>query len=164
MTIITRTEFVPEILRPISLFKARRISVTTAIDNPTERTILSMIFSRSKKTSVQAKPGRKKTSINPSPALIMENRSKKGKVKSTIPLICSSRVVILFSNVLHHALYILLNLQGKFKHEVFYHCARSISDEAIPIASHMRLPRLRLAMTKEKAITGKETMHTLYRS
>jgi len=57
--IIIRIEFNPVILTPISIFREKILSVTTAMDNPKERTILSMTFIclRLKNTSVQAKPG-----------------------------------------------------------------------------------------------------------
>ena len=91
MTIITKAELNPVILISISLFKASRLSVTTAIESPKERTILSRIFICRKKTSVQAKPGRKKTSMNPRIALRTDNCSRKGKANSNKPLILSSR-------------------------------------------------------------------------
>jgi len=67
---------------PTSLFRRRRLRVTIAMDSPKERTILSMIFICLKKTSVQAKPGRKNTNMNPRSALTMGSRSKKGKANS----------------------------------------------------------------------------------
>ena len=94
-TIITRTELSPVVPIPISLFRASKLSVTTAIDNPMERTTLSMICSRLKKTSVQAKPGRKKTSIKPRTALKPGRRSRNGKRKSINSLIGSSRILLI---------------------------------------------------------------------
>lgn len=58
------------------------LSVTAAIDRPKERAILSMMLARLKKTSVQAKPGKKNTSMNPRIALRVGRRSRKGKVNS----------------------------------------------------------------------------------
>ena len=46
--------------------------MTTTIDRARERVTLSIAFIRLKKTMVQAKPGRKKTSIKPSIALTMD--------------------------------------------------------------------------------------------
>ena len=84
---ITKTELNPVILTPTNRFKERRLSVTTAIDSPRERATLSMTFICLKKTSVQAKPGRKKTSMNPRSALRTERCSRKGKTKSNSCLI-----------------------------------------------------------------------------
>ncbi len=80
--IIIRMELNPVILILSSTFRARMLSVTRAIDKPKESTILSMIFIRLKKTSVQAKPGIKKTKINPRIARTMGMRSRKGRTKS----------------------------------------------------------------------------------
>ena len=49
------------------------------MDSPKERTTLSMKFIRLKKTSVQAKPGRKNIIMNPRNALIIGKRSREGK-------------------------------------------------------------------------------------
>jgi hypothetical protein len=86
-TIIIRRELRPVTLTPSSKFRARMLSVTTAMDKARERTILSMRFICLKKTSVQAKPGRKKTRINPRNALMMGKRSRKGRANSNICLI-----------------------------------------------------------------------------
>jgi len=85
---IIRTELNPVILIPISLFRARILSVTVAIDKPKERASLSIIFIclPLKNTSVQAKPGRKNTSTNPNIALMMGNLSRKGRANSMISL------------------------------------------------------------------------------
>ena len=79
---IIRRELKPVILIPSSIFSARMLRVTTAMDRPKERAILSMRFIFLKKTRVQAKPGRKKTSVNPRSALMMGTCSKKGRVKA----------------------------------------------------------------------------------
>jgi len=84
---MTRTELNPVILSPISLFKERRLSVTIAIESPKERATLSTIFICLKKTSVQAKPGRKNTSIIPKSALIMDKDPNKEKPNSKSSLI-----------------------------------------------------------------------------
>ena len=55
------------------------LRATMAIDSPIERTTLSSTFIPLKKTSVQAKPGMKKTNMNPRSILIIGNRSRKGK-------------------------------------------------------------------------------------
>jgi len=86
-TIIMRIELNPVILIPTSRFKEIRLSVTIAIDSPKERAILSMIFICLKKTSVQVKPGRKKTSMNPRSALMIDRRSRRGKANSNSCLI-----------------------------------------------------------------------------
>ena len=87
ITMIIRTELNPVILTPISLFKENMLSVTTAIDSPKERASLSMILICLKKTSVQAKPGKKKTNINPRSALMKDRRSRKGITNSKSSLI-----------------------------------------------------------------------------
>ena len=74
--IITRTELNPVILIPISIFRRKILSVTTAMDSPKERAILSMIFICLKKTKVQTKPGTKNTNMNPTTALIVEKGSR----------------------------------------------------------------------------------------
>ncbi len=83
---IIRTELNPVIITP-ALFKERMLRVTTAMDSPKERAILSMIFICLKKTSVQAKPGRKKTSTNPRSALMKDKRSRNGRANSENSLI-----------------------------------------------------------------------------
>jgi len=52
--IIIRIEFNPVILIPISIFREKILSVTTAMGNPKEKAILSMMFIclRLKNTSV----------------------------------------------------------------------------------------------------------------
>ena len=85
MTIIIRREFKPVIIIPASTFRAKMLRVTTAIDRPKERAILSKTFIFLKKTSVQAKPGSKKTSIKPRMALMAgkpSNICKNGDSKS----------------------------------------------------------------------------------
>jgi len=62
---IIKTELTAVILIPISLFKAKMLRVTRAIDKPKDRAILSKTFICLKKTSVQAKPGRKNTKTRP---------------------------------------------------------------------------------------------------
>jgi len=76
---ITSTELSTVILMPMSLFKERILSVTTAIDKPKERATLSRAFICLKKTSVQAKPGRKNINMNPRIALMIGKGSRKGK-------------------------------------------------------------------------------------
>ena len=69
-------------LIPISLFKERMLSVTIAIDSPKERAALSRAFIRLKKTSVQVKPGRKNTNMNPRIALMMGKGSRRERTNS----------------------------------------------------------------------------------
>jgi len=90
-TIITKTELNPVILIPINIFREKILSVTTAIDSPKERTILSMTFICLKKTNVQAKPGTKNTSMKPRAALIMGTLLRKGRAKAKISLIGDSQ-------------------------------------------------------------------------
>jgi hypothetical protein len=87
ITIIIRREWRAVMLTPNNTFRARMLSVTNTMDKPKERAILSIIFICWKKTIVQAKPGRKKTRINPRSALITGKRSKKGRANSKICLI-----------------------------------------------------------------------------
>jgi hypothetical protein len=63
----------------MSLFKTRMLSVTTAMDKPKERTILSRTSICLKKTSVQAKPGTKNTKMKPRIPLMTDKDSKKEK-------------------------------------------------------------------------------------
>ncbi len=93
MVRIISTEFSPVILTPISLFRARILSVTRAIDRPRERASLSTIFTclPLKKTSVQAKPGRKNTSMKPRAALMMGKLLRKGRASSKTALIGDSQ-------------------------------------------------------------------------
>jgi hypothetical protein len=98
--IIIRREFKPVMLIPSSTFKARILSVTTAMDKPKERAILSMRFICLKKTSVQAKPGRKKTMTKPRSALIAGKRSRKGKANSNIALIGENQSIFYFPSPL----------------------------------------------------------------
>lgn len=88
---IIRAELNPVILTPISLFRERRLSVTTAMDRAKERATLSTMVIRLKKTSVQAKPGKKKTNMNPRSALITGKRSRKGKTNPKRSLIGDSQ-------------------------------------------------------------------------
>lgn len=89
MVRITIAELKPVILTPNNRLRAKILSVTKAIDSPKDNAILSMtlICFPLKNTKVQAKPGRKKTSINPKRALMTLKRSRKGKIKSTKSLI-----------------------------------------------------------------------------
>ena len=93
---IIRAELKPVILTPISLFRERRLSVTIAMDSPKERAILSMTLICLKNTSVQAKPGKKKTNINPKSALMMGKRSRKGRAnwKSSLTGVSQSMLYI----------------------------------------------------------------------
>ena len=88
---IVRTELSPVILSPPSLFAKRRLSVTTTIDNAKDRVTLSKTFICLKKTRVQAKPGRKNTTMKPSIALITGNRSRNGKTNPKSSLIGDSQ-------------------------------------------------------------------------
>jgi len=97
--IIIKTALNPVILSPISMFREMIARVMTAIDNPKERAILSMTFICLKKTSVQAKPGRKNTNINPSIPLMMGNRSRKGRASSKNSLIGDSQSMPYISSV-----------------------------------------------------------------
>ena len=73
---ITSKELRPVIVIPNTICKARRLRATMAIDSPTESPTLSSIFIPLKKTSVQAKPGRKNTMIIPRSALNPGTTSK----------------------------------------------------------------------------------------
>ena len=117
ITIIIRMELNPVILILSSTFRVRILSVTRAMDKPKESAILSMILTRLKKTSVQAKPGAKKTNINPRIALTMGMRSRKGKTNSNIDpsISCVTFWVDPFSNLFVFVLYILPNMKGNFK-------------------------------------------------
>jgi hypothetical protein len=86
-TIITRAELNPVILIPNTRLAKKTLSVTTAMDNTNERATLAMTFICLKKTSVQAKPGRKNTNMNPKIALTMGKRSRRGKTNLTSSLI-----------------------------------------------------------------------------
>lgn len=86
-TMIIRRELRPVILTLNSRFRARMESVTRAMDKPKERAILSRMFTFLKKMSVQAKPGSRKTMINPRSALMTGRRSRKGRITSNICLI-----------------------------------------------------------------------------
>jgi hypothetical protein len=87
VTVITiKIELDPLILIPASIFRERRLSITTAMDSPTERTTLSLTFIRLKKTSVQAKPGKKNINIKAKSALTMDKPSRVEEVDSSIPL------------------------------------------------------------------------------
>jgi len=84
---MTKTELNPPILIPNSQSARRRLSVTTTIDNTTEKVILSMTLIRRKKMRVQAKPGRKNRKTDTIIALIMGKLSRKGKTDPTSPMI-----------------------------------------------------------------------------
>ena len=86
MITIARAELNPVILTPTSILRAKILSATTTIDRPKETTILSRTLMRRKKTSVQAKPGRNKTSTNPSIALRTGTCSRRGKTNPTSAL------------------------------------------------------------------------------
>ena len=85
--LITKREFKLAILAPSSTFKARMLSATIVMDRPKESAIPSMIFICLKKTSVQAKLGRKKITVNHGRAMMAGKRSRKGKANSNICLI-----------------------------------------------------------------------------
>ena len=82
ITMIISTELSPVMLIPKSRFKVRILSVTRAIDRPKARTTLSKALICLKKTSVQAKPGRKNTNVKPRIALMAGTDSRKGRPKS----------------------------------------------------------------------------------
>jgi len=81
---MVRKEFRPLILTPKSKFRAHTARVTRAMDRPADSTTLSITATRRKKTSVQAKPGRKKTSRNPRDALRNGTGSSRGREKSSV--------------------------------------------------------------------------------
>ena len=86
---IVRTRIITSALLPVmripsSMLVAIIPSVTRAIDRPMARAIRSMMVSCLKKTNVQAKPGKKKTSITPSIALTADRLSISGITKSSI--------------------------------------------------------------------------------
>ena len=60
------------------------VRVTMALDSPTDKAILSMIFNCLNKTRVQANPGRKKKSMNPKIALTVGTLSRKGRINPNI--------------------------------------------------------------------------------
>ncbi len=76
------SEVEPVIFMPKRTCNTRTPSVTMAIDSPIERTILSMTLTLLKKTNVQAKPGRKKTTTNPIIPRSTGNCWAKGTAKS----------------------------------------------------------------------------------
>jgi len=83
--IIISTELKPVILTPTTIFKARMLSVTMAMESPTDRAILSSMLICRKKTSDQAKPGKKNISIRARIALrpgIDSSRGKNGDSQS----------------------------------------------------------------------------------
>ena len=98
---IIKTELKPVILTPISLFRARIVSVTTAIDRPKERASLSTIFicRRLKNTSVQANPGRKNTSIKLKITLTAGTLSRNGRVNPMSSLIEASQSTLYGSSL-----------------------------------------------------------------
>lgn len=83
MTKIVSKVFRPVILTPKSKLRVHTTRVTRAMDSPKDNTTLSITVSCPKKTSVQAKPGRKKTSRNPRNALRNGTCSSKGREKSS---------------------------------------------------------------------------------
>jgi len=93
MTIIARTALNPIILMPVNLLRARVLSVTVAIDKPKERASLSIIFIclPLKNTSVQAKPGRKNTSMKPRITLMAGKLSRNGMADPMMSLIADSQ-------------------------------------------------------------------------
>lgn len=105
----------------ISRLTTSRLSVTTTIDSPKERTTLSSTPSCPKKTRVQAKPGKKKTTANPSIALMTGRRSRKGKAKPNNSLIGDNQSTPCLpfnqhSGRMIYAYSILPNLKSNFKH------------------------------------------------
>ena len=93
MAIIARTALDPVIFIPISLFRARILSVTAAIDKPKERASLSTRFIclPLKNTSVQAKPGKRNTSMKPRTPLMAGMLSRKGTADPMTSLIPASQ-------------------------------------------------------------------------
>ena len=85
IAMIIRAELKPVILTPISVFRERRLSVTIAMDSPKERASLSMTFTCLKNTSVQAKPGRRKTRINARIDLMTSRPPEAGRIVSSNP-------------------------------------------------------------------------------
>ena len=98
-TVIVSRELSPVILIPSSTFRARILSVTKAMDKPKERTILSMTFTCLKKISVQAKPGRKNTRMNPIVALRKDISSRKVRINCKICLITDSTSIFTTQNL-----------------------------------------------------------------
>jgi len=84
MTVIIRRELRAVMLTLNSTFRTKMLSITTTMDKPKERAILSNNFIFLKKTRLQAKPGSKKTRINPRSTLRIGKRSKKGRINLTI--------------------------------------------------------------------------------
>ncbi len=68
-TMITSRALAPLIFICSVIFSPMILSVTSAIDSPIDNATLSRTVMFRKMTSVQAKPGRKNTSINPMIAL-----------------------------------------------------------------------------------------------
>ena len=91
ITMIIKAELSPVTLIPNRIFREKRLSATIAMDNPKERATRSITFICLKKTSVQAKPGRKNTSINPSIALKMGKCPRKGRADPKNSLISNSQ-------------------------------------------------------------------------
>jgi len=75
--IIVKSELKPVILIPSKIFRENILSVTSAIDRPNDKAILSIISTFLKKTIVQAKPGKKNTKMNPIVALREDTSSRK---------------------------------------------------------------------------------------
>ncbi len=106
---ITRAELNP--LITISRLTTNRLSVTTAMDSPKERTTLSSTVTCLKKTRVQTKPGKKNTTRNPSIALMTGKRSRKGKAKPNSSLIGDNQstpylpLYQYLSRMIYHSLY-----------------------------------------------------------
>ena len=84
MIIIINIEFKPVILTPSNKCATRMVRVTMAMDSPTDKAILSMIFNCLKKTRVHANPGRKKKRINAAIALTAGTLSRKGNINPNI--------------------------------------------------------------------------------
>jgi len=88
-----------------STLRAMTLRVTMAIDRPKERAILSMKATSLKKTSVQQKPGREKTRINPAIARKVDNGSRAYRKESGTTSSDGSKLIG----------YIVLEHAGKFK-------------------------------------------------
>lgn len=92
MARIVRTALNPVMLTPNSLFKARMLKDTVAIERSKERAVLSTAFFclPLKNTSILAKPGIKNISVKPSIALMA---AKPPETDNTEPTISSSAMI-----------------------------------------------------------------------
>jgi hypothetical protein len=98
-TIIVSSELKPVILIPNNTLRDKILSVTSAIDKPNDKAILSTIPTRLKKTSVQANPGKKNTRMNPIVALRKDISSRKVRINCKICLITDSTSIFTTQNL-----------------------------------------------------------------